>query len=99
MWPIFTALGQPGRPVLDAVALPGQTARHFRATALAEVTPHPHAAHLPPLIEATMLLRAVPGDAGPLAIPAGLDCRICQRTGCLARREPSTVGTTATRSL
>ncbi|RYH02726.1 XRE family transcriptional regulator [Salipiger sp. IMCC34102] len=91
MWPIFGALGQPGRAATGTVVLPGETARHFAVHALAEAAPHPGGAHLAPLIQATMLLRAVPGDAGPLAIPAGLDCRICQRSTCAARREPSTV--------
>ena len=91
LWPIFAALGQPGRPVVAPVALPGNPAPRLMCHAVAEITPHPAGPHLPPLVEATMLVHPDVADDGTLPVPAGINCRICPRPECPARREPAAV--------
>ena len=89
LWPVYTALGQPGRPVVGRMTLPGQGAQHLVCHAIAEASAHPDGAHMPPLVRATMLVRADPVGSDALAIPAGLACRVCSRRSCRARREPA----------
>ncbi len=70
LWPLFTALGQPGRPVTATVSLPGVADLRLLCHAIADITPHPAGPHLPPLIEAVMLVRPLMPASGP-ARPAG----------------------------
>ena len=93
LWPIFTALGQPGRAVAMQVALPDAMGTRLACHAVAEITPHPGGPHLPPLIEAVMLIRAgmAPGPVPP--VPVGAGCRLCPRPACPARREPAVIAT------
>ncbi|MBU0861233.1 MAG: DUF2083 domain-containing protein [Alphaproteobacteria bacterium] len=91
LWPIFTALGQPGRAVAAQAVLPGTPDVRLTCHAIADVIPHPDGPHMPPLIEATMLLRPDDGPAAAAAVPVGAGCRLCQRTKCPARREPASV--------
>ena len=91
LWPLYTALGQPGRPVVARMGLPGQASQQLQCHAIAEARPHPQGGHLPPLVEALMLVRAHPADPAVPAVPAGIACRVCARTNCPARREPATV--------
>ncbi|MCF7699818.1 helix-turn-helix domain-containing protein [Loktanella sp. M215] len=95
-WPVFTALGQPGRPVVARVALAGPSESRLTCYALAEVVPHPAGPYLPPLIAALMLVR--PDDPATAAadpsppVPVGPGCAICPRQDCPARREPAVAG-------
>ena len=91
LWPIFTALGQPGRAVAAQAVLPGTPDVRLTCHAIADVIPHPDGPHMPPLIEATMLLRPDDGPAAAAAVPVGAGCRMCPRTKCPARREPASV--------
>tara|TARA_R100001369_G_scaffold1394_1_gene4829 strand:+ start:1947 stop:3230 length:1284 start_codon:yes stop_codon:yes gene_type:complete len=91
LWPIFTALGQPGRAVAAQAVLPGTPDVRLNCHAIADVIPHPDGPHMPPLIEATMLLRPDDGPAAAAAVPVGAGCRLCPRTKCPARREPASV--------
>lgn len=91
LWPIFTALGQPGRAVAAQAVLPGTPDVRLTCHAIADVIPHPDGPHMPPLIEATMLLRPDDGPAAAAAVPVGAGCRLCPRTKCPARREPASV--------
>jgi transcriptional regulator with XRE-family HTH domain len=95
LWPVFTALGQPGRAVAGPVVLPGAPEVRLTCHAIADVAAHPDGPHMPPLIEATMLLRPDDGpDDGPAVaapIPVGAGCRLCPRAQCPARREPAVV--------
>ena len=88
MWPLFTALGQPGRPVRRDIVMPDHAARPMRCTAIAEQTLGV-GGDRPPVIRATMIVLTEPavGDIDPL--PIGPSCRICPRENCAARREPS----------
>lgn len=91
LWPLFEALAQPGRPLRLSAALPGQGAPRFLCHAVAaprETTDW----GAPPLIEATMLLTPAPpvAEAGDRLV--GPTCRLCPRSDCPARREPSILG-------
>ena len=86
-WPIFTALGQIGRPISCTVALPGTPETRFQCHAIAEQSqPQLRAA---PIVTSTMLVIADPPlDDAPI-IDVGPTCRICPRSDCAARRETS----------
>ncbi|TXI04527.1 MAG: XRE family transcriptional regulator [Pseudorhodobacter sp.] len=91
LWPLFTALAHPETPVEAVIVLPGpqggpQGAR-FRARAYAALS-HPGGFRGPELREAAMLLSPEPAGPDP-ALEVGPTCRICPRTACPARREPS----------
>lgn len=88
LWPVFTALGQPGRVVEATVELPGDPAKRLRCHAIAEARSPAHFGH-PPVIEATMLVQFDPPEGPSAPLPIGLTCRICPRHACAARREPS----------
>lgn len=90
LWPLFDALGQPGRPLRAEVRLPGTAAQPLMAYAVARPSAPPGFGG-PLLPEATMLLvpaAAAGGGAGP-RVEAGPGCRVCPRGACPARREPS----------
>ncbi len=91
LWPLFTALGQQGRPVAAQVSLPGPADARLTCHAVADITPHPAGPHMPPLIESVMLVRpdAAPGPVPP--VPVGAGCRVCPWADCPARREPAGV--------
>ena len=93
LWPVFTALGQPGRPALARVAVPGQPEALMDCVAVAEQAIPPGSV-LPPLLEAVMLVRTDPpaAETGAAPVPVGMSCRICPRGDCPARREPSALG-------
>ncbi len=87
LWPLFSALGQPGRPIRRTVVLPGEPARRVLCYAVAD--PVGQAGFdAPQVIEGTMLMVA-DAPAVPLVDPVGISCRICPRDRCAARREPS----------
>jgi hypothetical protein len=92
LWPLFAALTRPGAPVVQRVETPGAGRARFLTYAWCQ-------SHLPQgfagaeLREAAMLILpqgGAPGgpDAGA-ALAIGSTCRICPRTDCLARREPT----------
>ena len=83
LWPLYQALGQPGRGVRADVTL-GST--RFRAFAVAEVQSAGFDG--PSLTQAVMLVQ--PGGTGAQTV--GQTCRICPSPDCPARREPSILG-------
>lgn len=94
LWPLYAALGHPGRAVLAEVAVAGRRARRFRVLAHASLR-HPEGFGGVELREAHMLVLPDAGTAAPLAaggpLVVGPTCRICPKGGCPARREPSIV--------
>ncbi|WP_373353288.1 helix-turn-helix domain-containing protein [Pseudoroseicyclus sp. CXY001] len=88
LWPLFQALGQPGRPIAARVAMPGERGGTFLAHAAA-APERPAGFGGPAPLTSVMLLRPAPAEGA--AIPAGTACRICPRTQCSARREPALV--------
>lgn len=88
LWPIYTALTQPMRPIKAEVAMPGQAGAHFMCYAIA--TPIKQADfEATPVFESTMLVVSDPAPGPVPQIPVGTSCRICSRAACAARREPS----------
>ncbi|GGL65004.1 helix-turn-helix transcriptional regulator [Wenxinia marina] len=87
LWPLYQALGQPGRAIRAAVALPGDAPR-LLVYAVAEPVA-PAAFGGPVLTEAVMLVLTDPPPGLDPPAPVGIACRICPRRRCPARREPS----------
>lgn len=95
LWPLYTALGRPMQPVAARVETAGRGARRFRVLAFCQPH-HPGGFSGPELREAAMLILPddLPGDPtgeaawGPV-VPVGTTCRVCPRSACAARREPS----------
>ena len=91
LWPLYAALGRPQQPVEAVVEMAGQGGRLFRVLAWASPR-HPFGLRGPELREAAMLvLPGAPGSASQSgsAIRIGASCRVCPRSDCAARREPS----------
>lgn len=89
LWPLFTALSRPMTPVDAIVETPAN--RRFRILAYAEAR-YPDGFSGPELREAAMLILPVLPGQNPVGAPVlriGSTCRICPRTACAARREPS----------
>ncbi len=91
LWPVYTALGQVGRPLEADVVLPGQPETRLRCWSIAEQV-GPMLPDRPPQVQATMLVMPDPTPGPSTPIPVGVSCRICPRDGCKARREPSALG-------
>jgi transcriptional regulator with XRE-family HTH domain len=88
LWPIFQVLSQPGFPVRAVIALPDSGASNFLCYAVAQPLEQPGFDEIP-IHEATMLVLPDPHDTGLAARPIGTSCRVCPRTVCSARREPT----------
>lgn len=87
LWPVFSAIGQPDRPIVTTVSLPGQQGDRFLCYAVA--TQAGGGLNKPPKVQSVMLmLPAQELDHIP-ALALGPTCRICPRRACHARREPS----------
>lgn len=87
LWPLFAALSRPQTPIEDVIAMPGPQGGRFRVRAYCQLR-HPGGFRGPELREAAMLI--LPEPAGPdRAQEVGSTCRICLRSTCAARREPS----------
>jgi len=87
LWPIYRVLSRPH--TTDAVVLQTEEGDLFHAHAFARYHPTGNAA-VPEIVRATMLIRPISGDTVPTPpVRSGASCRICLRSGCGARREPS----------
>lgn len=90
LWPVFTALSRPLMPIRRRVSQLGRSAMLFDCMAIAQ----PVGTALfdqDPLYQSTMLILPVSGDSDEnVAVqPVGSSCRVCPRSECRARREPS----------
>lgn len=88
LWPLFTALGQVGRPVTSDISLPGSPETRMRCTAIATQDQRSDFTR-PPVVTATMVVLLDPKPDPVPPLPIGVACRICPRGACPARREPS----------
>ena len=93
LWPLFTALTRPAQPIYRLVEQSAREARRFETFSVAEPTGGMRFGDVA-RIEAVMLFRPSfdsqrAGQTGQAPVPIGVSCRICARTGCSARREPS----------
>lgn len=87
LWPLFQALAQPQTAIARRLEAP--SGRRFRSLSLATRW-QPLGVDGPVLCRAQMLvLPEEPGHAGEPGLAIGPACRICPRTECVARREPS----------
>jgi len=87
LWPLYAALGRPHQPVDTVVAMAGPDARRFRVLAWGGLL-RPFGLRGPELHTAAMLILPEAAGSTP-ALPIGSSCRVCPRTTCPARREPS----------
>lgn len=90
LWPLYSALHNPQRPLRVPVVTAGRLGRRFTAFAAASVqtAQFDH----PVLPSASMMI--VPAEVIPEPLPVqplvvGASCRTCPQLNCVARREPS----------
>lgn len=86
LWPLFGVLGQPGLVLAERLVQAGRAQARFNCYAVAE----PQGAqgyNRVPLLQAVMLI--LPSEGGGEAQEVGVTCRVCPRSECQARREPS----------
>ena len=88
LWPLYEALLRPSVPVRAEVELAGRVPQRFLTHAFGE-TSHPGGYDGPQVIEAYMLILPPAGPREPGERLIGPSCRICPRSDCVARREPS----------
>lgn len=88
LWPLFSALCQPGQVVRTPLVQLGRGRAYFDCFAVAEFVGEAQY-NAPPLIEANMLLIANPAGAGDAALEVGSTCGVCPKSACHGRREPS----------
>ena len=89
LWPLFTALSRPLTPIRRRVAQQERSSTAFDCMAVAQPVGALSFDH-EPMLRSTMLIVPVvqePDLQGAQII--GSTCRICARTACPARREPS----------
>ena len=91
LWPIFRAMGQPGRPVRADVVLPGAVPTQLRCFAVARAVGQVQF-DVPPALQSTMLVLPDPPEVATDPLQVGVSCRICPRLRCSSRREPSIDG-------
>lgn len=88
LWPIYEALTQPLRPLRQVVMFQGNEGQELLCYAVAVPT-SPPSFEAPQLIEGVMLVIPRNPSAKRTDLLVGPGCRVCQRSGCSARREPS----------
>ncbi|MEM6940525.1 MAG: helix-turn-helix domain-containing protein [Pseudomonadota bacterium] len=89
LWPLFSALGQPGALIAERIGQLGRTDYEFMSYATAEVVAAPASYNMPPLVQAVMLQLLAPPGSGEVVRAVGSTCRVCPQESCAARREPS----------
>ncbi|PTX41523.1 hypothetical protein C8N44_1287 [Allosediminivita pacifica] len=92
LWPLYRALARPMVVVSAPLAQPGR-APTLWADAVAVPRDGPGRGR-DPVWQAHMLIRPIPPEPPTADAPqeVGVDCRICPRQDCPARREPSILG-------
>ena len=89
LWPLYAALARPMLPVEALAEMDGPANPRLRLRAYAQ-TRHVGGFQGIELRSAAMLITPVPqGVASGSVLPIGSTCRVCSRTACPARREPS----------
>ena len=89
LWPLFTALSRPNVVLSQELEQTGRDPAMYQAYAIAQPVGTPQL-NRDPLLEAHMLLiPRVAEEIGDAPLRVGVSCRICPRTDCEGRREPS----------
>ncbi|MGB3281243.1 MAG: helix-turn-helix domain-containing protein, partial [Pseudorhodobacter sp.] len=83
LWPLFSALSQPSRPVSALVEMPGLAPHPFYLRAYCAVS-YPQGFSGPEVRDAAMLITAGKPVGGGEVVPVGSSCRICPRADCAA---------------
>lgn len=92
LWPLYVALSRPVTPLRQRVGQPGREHAVFDCIAVSEPV-GPASYNRDAVYRSTMLILPVGPEAeGEPPVPVGVSCRICPRTTCSARREPSILG-------
>lgn len=91
LWPLYEALARPMMPIRATMEMAGRVAVRFLSYAYAE-TRYPDGYDGPPVTTALMLILPAQGPRSGSERRVGIACRICPRTACAARREPSIAG-------
>ena len=87
LWPLFDALGRQMAPVETVIETVGPRTRRFAVRAICQPN-HPQGFRGPELRAAAMLILPARPDVR-VREHVGSTCRVCQRSDCAARREPS----------
>ncbi len=93
IWPLYQALSRPMMLLGRHVTQPGPAQRVFATFAVAQPVGG-GGLNREPLFQAHMLIVPQAGAEAVDPLPVGTTCRICSRTACEARREPSILGGT-----
>jgi transcriptional regulator with XRE-family HTH domain len=88
LWPLFSALTQPGQVLRLPVTQLGRGRVHFQCFAVADIV-GPPVYNTAPLLNATMLMLPAAEQGDAPALEVGSSCRVCPRSRCPARHEPS----------
>jgi hypothetical protein len=91
LWPLYQALVRPMTPIRMRVEQAGRNASAYLTYAISQPAT-PAGFEMPQVFRATMLIlpEDLAGrDEGAAILPIGSSCRICPRSACQARREPS----------
>jgi len=91
MLPLFQALSRPMVPLRRVVEMPGRPPQTFLTHSLGRPKGE-ISFDGPGIFEAVMLIQPSPsGDSPQALVSVGTTCRVCPRTDCPARREPSII--------
>ncbi|WP_339112251.1 short-chain fatty acyl-CoA regulator family protein [Thioclava sp. GXIMD2076] len=94
LWPIYEALRQPMQPLRHDVEIAGRVSQSFATYSIAVPQAAGQGFGQPLVLHSHMLIVPLsPALASGPRRPIGVTCRICPRTACTARREPSILGT------
>ena len=88
LWPLFSALTQPGQVLRLSVVQLGRGRARFDCFAVADIV-GPPVYNTAPLLNATMLMLPASGPTDAPALEVGSSCRVCPRSRCPARHVPS----------
>lgn len=88
LWPIYQTMSQPLRPLRQTVMFQGNDGQELLCYAVAVPTSAP-SFDAPQLMEGVMLVMPQKVSVKRPELKVGPGCRVCQRSGCTARREPS----------
>lgn len=88
IWPLYQSLSRPTAPIRSSVVMAGRVPQRFLTYAYCEPR-HPDGFDGPQVLTAYMLIIPEAGGVQQGDLAVGSSCRICPRTNCAARREPS----------
>ena len=88
LWPLYTVLSTPQRPVRRHLVQEGRSKSVFDCYAISYPMDAPRFDADQRFHSAMLILRSAP-EAAETAVPVGANCRVCARSDCVARREPS----------